>query len=151
LFFIYFFRFFLRRWMARSILARWIQLDPRALDLFDWSVNRSDALRPRAHSVPLRCATQDLFCLTTFFFVWLCLFGPDLLFAPPRFCYSSLFTPPWFNFIFFFSLFPKALIWPVAYLSYFGHLFVLKFFFMIVVLVSCLSLLIKWFFSVISF
>jgi hypothetical protein len=30
-----FFRFFLRRWMVRLILARWIQLDPRALDLFD--------------------------------------------------------------------------------------------------------------------
>jgi hypothetical protein len=34
LFFIYFLPFFLRRWMVRLILARWIQLDPHALDLF---------------------------------------------------------------------------------------------------------------------
>jgi hypothetical protein len=35
LFLFIFFRFFLRRWMVRLILARWIQLVPRALDLFD--------------------------------------------------------------------------------------------------------------------
>jgi hypothetical protein len=34
-FYLFYSVIFLRRWMARLILARWIQLDPRALDLFD--------------------------------------------------------------------------------------------------------------------
>jgi hypothetical protein len=34
-FYLFYSVIFLRRWMAGLILARWIQLDPRALDLLD--------------------------------------------------------------------------------------------------------------------
>jgi hypothetical protein len=63
-----------------------------------------------------------------FFFIWLG-FSAQRCYLHPQVFTSLLYLHPpkkWLNY--FFSLFQKALIWPVAYLSYFGHFYCAKIF-----------------------
>jgi hypothetical protein len=77
------------------------------------------------YHAPSYPATHDYFYFDFLFFVWLGLLGrrsairttPLLLSVPPS----------WLNFLVNFSLFPKALKWLIAYLSYLSHFAMLKF------------------------
>ena len=92
---------------------------------FNWDLTVTKWVGFRA---PYHTATPDFFLFLTFWFLFDWAFQPRITICTPSpYLAWIICTPPDYDFKLIFGLFPKALKWLIAYLSYFSHFAMLKF------------------------